>query len=177
VQVKDVIRAFAREYPHSPAAIVARLNDFVCDTHRFDDHGQEGFVCLCLAILDPRTGEGAVVTAGCEPPLVLRVAGSGQAEVLGVPGLPLGIEPQQVYQAPPLLLRAGDTLLMATDGITEARSPRREYLGYEGMVALAKDAAASPTLRHLGRAILDGARAFGGGSLHDDACLLLARRV
>jgi sigma-B regulation protein RsbU (phosphoserine phosphatase) len=111
---------------------------------------------------------------------VLRAAAgsSGQAEVLGVPGLPLGIEPRQAYQAPPLLLAPGDTLLMATDGITEARSLRREYLGYEGMVALAEGAVmASPTLRHLGRAILDGARTFGGGSLHDDACLLLARRV
>ena len=76
---------------------------------------------------------------------------------------------------------------MATDGITEARrvspearSPGREYLGYEGMVALAEGAlalAAAPTLRHLGRAVLDGARAFGGGSLRDDACLLLARRT
>ncbi len=83
------------------------------------------------------------------------------------------------YQAPPLLLAPGDTLLMASDGITEARSKGREYLGYEGMVALAEGAvaAASPTLRHLGHAILDGARAFAGGSLHDDACLLLARRA
>jgi serine phosphatase RsbU (regulator of sigma subunit) len=177
IQVKDVIRAFSREYPHSPAAIVARLNDFVCDTRRFDDQGEEGFVCLCLAILDPRTGEGSLVTAGCEPPLVLRVGG-GPAEELGVPGLPLGVEPRQTYQAPPLRLAPGDTLLMATDGITEARSPRREYLGYEGMVALAEGAvAAAPTLRHLGRAILDGARSFGGGFLRDDACLLLARRA
>jgi serine phosphatase RsbU (regulator of sigma subunit) len=31
IQVKEVLRAFARESPHSPAHIAARLNDFLCD--------------------------------------------------------------------------------------------------------------------------------------------------
>lgn len=173
MQVKDVLRAFTREYPHSPAHIVARLNDFVCDTRRFDDRGGEMFSCLILAVLDPATGEGAVVSAGCEPPLVLRA--SGAVEILEAAGLPLGIEREEVYAATPLLLAPGDTLLMVTDGITEARR-NAELLGYEGMVALAKESAAPPTLREMGKAILDGARAFGGGSLRDDACVVLARR-
>jgi PAS domain S-box-containing protein len=181
LQVKDVLRAFAREYPHAAEAIVARLNDFVCATRHFDDAGDEGFVCLTLAILDPTTGAGAVVSAGCEPPLLVRARG-GAAEVIKAPGLPLGIESGELYQAMPFCLAAGDTILFVTDGITEARSDG-ELLGYEGLTDLAARALAAvppesnPTaLRSVATAILEGARAFGGGMLRDDACLLLARR-
>jgi PAS domain S-box-containing protein len=175
MQVKDVLRAFAREYPHSPVAIVAHLSDFVCDTRRFDDLDQddETFSCLLLAVLDPTTGQGAIVSAGCEPALVLRA--NGEVEVLKAPDLPLGIEREELYTSTPLRLTPGDTLLMVTDGITEARRGG-EFLGYEGMVELAQQALAAPTLREMGQAILAGARAFAGGSLRDDACLLLARR-
>jgi sigma-B regulation protein RsbU (phosphoserine phosphatase) len=173
MQVKDVLRAFAREYPRSPGAIMKHLNTFVCDTQNFDGRGDETFTCLLLAVLDPATGEGAIVSAGCEPPLVLRA--SGEAAVLEEANLALGLEPAARYRATPLCLAPGDTLLMVTDGIPEARRGG-ELLGYEGMVELARQALAAPTLREMGQAILAGARAFGQGSLHDDACLLLARR-
>jgi PAS domain S-box-containing protein len=173
MQVKDVLRAFAREYPQSPAAIMAHLNNFVCDTGSFDNRGDETFTCLLLVILDPATGEGMMVSAGCEPPLVLRA--SGGVDVLQAANLALGIERVVRYTAIPLCLRPGDTLLMVTDGIPEARRDG-EFLGYEGMVELARQALASPTLREMGQAILAGARAFGNGSLSDDTCLLLARR-
>ena len=111
--------------------------------------------------------------AGCEPPLVLRA--SGEFEVLEAPGLPLGVERKELYTAMPLHLAPGDSLLMVTDGITEARR-NGVFLGYEGMVELARQSFAAPTLRQVGQAILEGARTFGAGSLHDDACLLLAKR-
>jgi len=74
-------------------------------------------------------------------------------------------------------------VLLTTDGITEARdiSPEAqpgqegEFLGYAGMIELARKHAAGASVRDLGRAILEGARAFGG-IFRDDACLLLARR-
>jgi len=61
----------------------------------------------------------------------------------------------------------------------EARGGTR-LLGYNGMAVMARQAArrmAPPaSLRDTGGAILDGARAFAGGTLQDDVCLLLARR-
>ncbi len=173
MQVKDVLRAFAREYPYSPASIVARLNDYVCDTRYFDEQGGESFVCMALAILDPERGEGTVLSAGCEPPLVLRT--NGEAEVIETTGMPLGIQPKMLYTPSPLRLGRGDVLVMATDGVTEARRDR-EFLEYEGMTTLAKQGFTAASVRDMGRVILDGARAFAGGSLRDDACLLLARR-
>jgi PAS domain S-box-containing protein len=175
LQVREVLRAFARESPHAPAGIAARLNDYVCDNRRFDDVSDETFVCLALAILDPETGGGAVVSAGCEPPLVLRAGGA--AEVIDKPCLPLGMMAGTTYVEVALHLAPGDTLILVTDGITEARRGAREFLGYEGMAALAGQAlAGASSLRAAGKAILEGAGAFASGSLGDDACLLLARR-
>ncbi len=65
---------------------------------------------------------------------------------------------------------------MVTDGITEARQGS-EFLDYEGLVHLAREAPKTASPTEIGRAILDGARAYAGGALSDDACLLLARRV
>jgi hypothetical protein len=57
-------------------------------------------------------------------------------------------------------------------GASSRRSSLRggEFLGYEGMVELARQALAAPTLREMGQAILAGALASGDGSLCDDAC-------
>jgi PAS domain S-box-containing protein len=176
IQIKEVLRAFCREYPYAPNQILARLNDFACDTRRYDDRSDESFVCLSLAILDPVTGEGGIVSAGCEPPAILRA--NGTTESIDTAGLPLGIRRENLYMLHPFRLAAGDILLLVTDGITEARR-KRQFLGYEGMLDLARQHRASrkdATLRETGKAILEGAKAFAGSRLRDDACLLLARK-
>lgn len=173
MQVKDVLRAFTLEYPHSPAHIVARLNDFVYESRLDEDRGSEGFVCVALAVLDLNRGDGALVTAGVEPPMILRA--DGRIDSLHLPCLPLGVESQVLYTAQPLQLGHGDTLVMATDGLTEARR-KREFLGYEQLTGLVQQHRSAPTLREHAVAILEGAKAFAGGHLHDDACILMARR-
>jgi serine phosphatase RsbU (regulator of sigma subunit) len=64
---------------------------------------------------------------------------------------------------------------MATDGITEARQGTA-FLGYDGLMRLAGEAQHLPNLDLIANCILDGARAFGNGSLRDDACVMLAQR-
>ena len=71
---------------------------------------------------------------------------------------------------------SGDTILMATDGITEARRGK-EFLSYEGMVKLAEQhIGTSSSLEEEGRAIMNAARAFAG-KFQDDVCILLARHT
>jgi serine phosphatase RsbU (regulator of sigma subunit) len=72
-------------------------------------------------------------------------------------------------------LDPGDTALLGTDGLTEARHGG-EMLGPAGLVQLAQQSLQAPSLQEAGQAILAGARAFAGGVLSDDACLILARR-
>jgi serine phosphatase RsbU (regulator of sigma subunit) len=65
---------------------------------------------------------------------------------------------------------------MATDGITEARSPRRRFFGYEGLIEAAQQAAPLHSLEAIGQEIVARAKAFAGGKTQDDICLLTARR-
>jgi serine phosphatase RsbU (regulator of sigma subunit) len=171
--VKDVLRALLREDPWHPGPVLCRLNNAVVDmldaeTPRLDDT----FVVLSLVVMDPPAGEAVSAAAGAERPLLLRA--SGEVEVVDVGGMALGIQANQRYEEVSLHLEPGDTVLMVTDGITEARVASK-LLGYEGMVQLAKRYLTAGSLYDVGGAILDRARDFAGGSLKDDACLILAR--
>jgi serine phosphatase RsbU (regulator of sigma subunit) len=84
------------------------------------------------------------------------------------------VDPEEDYPVTTVLLTPGDTLLMVTDGITEARRDG-EILGYEGFLRLAIGALSQETLPRIKQAILEGAQSFARGQLQDDACLLLAR--
>jgi PAS domain S-box-containing protein len=186
-RVKDVMRAFLREN-HDPAQTLSRLNDYLCDAvsrigYSDVSDSKQTFLTLSLAVINPRTGVAAISLAGSEPPAVLRK--SGMVEVLEAGGLLLGIQPDMPYTLQRFRLYPGDTLLMATDGLTEARRslpPEElaldggpELLGYEGMLKIALLNQSTVSVRAMGQAILKEARAFGGG-FRDDVCLLLARR-
>lgn len=171
-EVKFALRAFLSEYPY-PARALSRLNDFLCEALRYDDPEGESFVALSLAVIEPATGAALFASAGAEPPVVLRR--TGEAEVIAVTGFPLGVYPREEFSAMESSLAPGDLLLMTTDGITEARK-NNDFLGYDGFVRLALAARPRGGLRAIGQAILDSVRDWAGGSLGDDACLLLARR-
>ena len=74
----------------------------------------------------------------------------------------------------PVRLESGETILMATDGITEARRGHA-FLGTEGVTALAEKTGATTSLWELSQAIYTGAQDFAAKGLRDDVCLLLAR--
>ncbi len=175
-QIKDVLRAFLRSSDTADAsATVARLNNYLCDSKRLDADEEEGFVCLSLVLLDTATGEATFVVAGAEPPLVLRAA-DGTEERVEATGLPLGIFPKQEYAARTLRLEAGDAVLLVTDGLTEARRGK-DFLEFDGLAELAKKAILCDSVCDAAQEVLSGAKAFAGGKLHDDACLLIARRA
>jgi len=62
-----------------------------------------------------------VATAGHPPPLVRRVA--GHVERLGVGGPLIGLTEGSRYRSERVILAPGDTLLLYTDGLTDARAP------------------------------------------------------
>lgn len=171
--VKDVLRAFLREGPETPDAVLTRLNRVVCDVVDEDPDLDHRFVVLALLVLEPTSGEGYYSAAGAEPLLLVRTG--GETEEIQCPALPLGIQPESGYASTPIHLGHGDTAVLVTDGLTEARNGR-ELLGYPGMTELARRALQAPTVNEAGRNLLAGVHAFTHGPLSDDACLILARR-
>jgi len=171
-EVKYALRAFLHAYP-APEIALSHLNDFICETHRMDKDSGETFIILALAVMDTVTGETIFSSAGAEPTLILRL--SGVAEQIHASAYPLGIEQNATYSSKSTTLEIGDIILMATDGITEARRGYA-FMGIEGMAALAEKAGPATSLLEMTHAIYGGARDFADGGLHDDVCLLVARR-
>ena len=172
--VKDVLRAFLRENSAHPGRTLSRVNEVVCDTLQLDyPTAAHIFIVVALAVLVPRTGEIRFAAAGAESPVILRA--HGEAEVVQCHGMVLGVLPERLYEERSLNLEPGDSVLMVTDGITEARH-QGVLLGHDGMVQLALQTRRGAGVSEVCQAILAGARACGGGSLQDDASLILVRR-
>ena len=171
-EVKFTLRAYLNEYRHLGRAMTS-LNNYLCDVPQAQREGVLSFTVLTLAVIDPASGAVSLAVAGAEPPLVLRASGKIESMDPKGSGLPLGIRAGEEYPVTAFQFSPGDTLLITTDGIIEARHGRKLF-GPEGMEQAAREAAELP-LRQIGQAIVDAARAFAGGTLQDDVCLLLAR--
>ena len=176
-ELKHTMRAYTREH-EQPALILYHMNQFLCQSNRLyregiNTEGSDAPVCVSLAVIARDTGVGTMAIAGMEPPLLVRA--NGEVKSLVVVGMPLGVEPNEAYQQINFRLEAGDTLILFTDGITEARRAR-EFLDTAGLVRIIL-AGGAGTLGALSDAIMDGARDFGGGMLRDDASLVLVRRM
>jgi sigma-B regulation protein RsbU (phosphoserine phosphatase) len=79
------------------------------------------FITFFLGILNLRTGRMQYCNAGHNYPLLMRK--SGDLEILSqTHGIPLGIREEQVFASAEIKLDPGDTLILYTDGITEALS-------------------------------------------------------
>jgi sigma-B regulation protein RsbU (phosphoserine phosphatase) len=85
------------------------------------------FTTAILGLYDPATGELTYVNAGHNAPVVRR--SNLSMEFLDKGGLPLGIESTATYETGMVNLRAGDILLMFTDGVVEAFNAAGEEYG------------------------------------------------
>ncbi len=176
-ELKYVLRAFVREH-EQPGRILEQMNNYLCEGHRLygeglNAEGDDAPVCLTIAIFDTATGQARVAGGGMEPPLLVRRDGS--MEEIKVNGLLLGFQPGTEYKETAFQLGRGDLIILTTDGVTEVRQDK-QFLGYDGLMRLVREAQPSGTLEKMGRAILDGAREFAHGTLKDDACVLLGQR-
>src|SRR2546428_102553 len=126
--VKCVRRAFAFESP-SPGPVWERSNRLL---HR--TMGPEQFVTLFYGVLDVKKGELTYANAGHELPLVLR-RGSGSPELLETTGRLLGLDSDSRYRQVCTPIDRGDTLVLYTDGFTDARRGN-DFLQVEGLASL-----------------------------------------
>jgi len=91
------------------------------------------FVSLFLAEVD-HGGDVIYCCAGHPPALLVRE--NGQLEQLNVGGLPLGPFPDARYSAGVQRIEPGDTLVIYTDGITEATDSKEEEFGVQRLAEL-----------------------------------------
>jgi phosphoserine phosphatase RsbU/P len=122
------LRDLALRYA-DPGACLAQANEVLCTQNPMDL-----FVTVFYAVFDPATGLISYANGGHNPPYVRRADGS--IDVLsGAVGLVLGVMPGIAYPDHSIQLRAGDRLVLYTDGVTEAFNPADEAYGAERLIA------------------------------------------
>lgn len=169
--VKYMLRGFAHENPNDPGRVLGLVNHVLSNA----TSGFEGFVTLFFGVLDTASGDLAYANAGHEPPLWRDAAMESALPLGGESGLPLGCVSGSDYETHCRKFAHRDLLLLFTDGISEARSPKSVFLGTEGVQDYV--AAADIDARAAIESIYSSVRAYSGNNLRDDVAMLLLRRV
>lgn len=160
----------------SPRECLTEAHQFLYGERRATSH----FVTCFYGILDLATGQLEYSRAGHNPPYLVRANGErSQVQTLdAASGLPLGMLRTVKYDTATVQLEPGDTLLLFTDGITEAMNPRQEEYGEERLVQLLGERASSLSVEELVQAVTHEATAFAEGApASDDMTVLGVRYV
>jgi sigma-B regulation protein RsbU (phosphoserine phosphatase) len=153
-----------------PISAMARLNDQLYPSTSPMDR----FVTMVAAILDPANHTVILVNAGHPAPLLYRKAERRFSPVMPKDddGQSLGITLGNKYQACQVTLDPGDSLLLFSDGVTDAQSVTNRSFRMKGIHNILEQAGAD-TPSDLGRRLVDAVqRHAAGGPQYDDITLI-----
>nr|WP_316621674.1 SpoIIE family protein phosphatase [uncultured Ruminococcus sp.] len=136
-----------------------------------ESNPEKFFVTGWIGILDLSTGILSFTDAGHNYPILIRA--NGEVDYLkSLPNFVLGRRRRVKYIEEQIKLSIGDKLLLYTDGVTEAQSPKEAFFGDERLLGIARKAKQQDQaeLVHTIRAAVDS---FENGNGHyDDATIL-----
>jgi serine phosphatase RsbU (regulator of sigma subunit)/HAMP domain-containing protein/uncharacterized protein YigA (DUF484 family) len=145
-----------------PAAVLGEVNRMVVATGETSD-----IVTLWVGRYDPSLGELSWSSGG-HPPAALLRPDTGELEWLAPTGPLLGALSDVAYGEEKVSLAAGDSVLLYTDGVTEARNGNIFF----GEDRVRDSVVVGGTPREIIRRLLTAVRRFGRGDLRDDVALL-----
>jgi phosphoserine phosphatase RsbU/P len=149
---------------------VAQTNQYLT-THHAD---LSMFLTLCYGVYDPENRLFTYVNAGHNPPLLYN-APRDVCAWLSPTDMAVGLLPGRPYEAQVHPLTPGDTVVLYSDGITEAFDRARQMYGTERLVEVVRTHAHRPAADLLA-AIIAAVRAFAGDAPQSDDITLLILR-
>jgi sigma-B regulation protein RsbU (phosphoserine phosphatase) len=161
--VQAAVRAFAGD-SESPAQVCAKVNLLL---HENIATGK--FVTFLYGILDGETHTFQYCNAGHLYPILVS---GGSVRMLEQGGAVLGVFPAWIYEDSTVELRAGDRLLLFTDGITEASDANGQEFEETSIATFAK-ANSTLSAKELNSRLLAKVTAFCDAQFRDDATLLV----
>jgi len=154
-----------------PSLILAVLNQALLDWPTDDPR----FLTAIYATVRPTPAGASVQISSAGHPLALVRRADGRVRRIGRPGTLLGHFDDPVLSDSRSKLQSGDSLVLFTDGVTEARRPgRRELFGesrLRAVLAKSGDLAAA----QIADAVQQAVRAFGGRPASDDTVVLVLK--
>ena len=133
------------------------------------------FVTVFYVIYNTKTGHVTYCNAGHNPPHILRADGTVE-KLPKTKNVIVGVYDGVKYKEDTLQLEHGDTLVMFTDGVTEARNQAREEFGTERLNYMLSGLA-NTNCRQMVETVKAGLATFvDGAEQHDDITMLVIKR-
>ena len=150
-----------------PARVFNHVNRFLCE------HSEVGrYATLFFGILD-QDGHLEFINAGHPSPFLIRRGIAEEAFTEG--SYPVGLVPEAEYTAVCLKLEPGDTLVLFSDGVTEAMDPDDDLFGVPRLKQVLTGLTECP-LEQLQKCVLEAVENFARGARQaDDLTLLIIR--
>ncbi|MEJ2732102.1 MAG: SpoIIE family protein phosphatase [Anaerolineae bacterium] len=175
----SLIRTYAAEYPMQPEAVLGAVNHSI-----LKETSAHQFVTVFYGILDPVTGTFIYCNAGHCLPYLFRTQSRAEVQKLEPTGTALGIFEDRPWVQGVVQLAPGDTLVLYTDGVTEARKGPSMFFGDERLLQAVRSGLASPepggpSPQKVVDAVLAEVGQFVGGAPQSDdiALLVLVREM
>jgi PAS domain S-box-containing protein len=165
-----------RTYLFESRNLAVALTKFNCFVHHSQSTSKdyESFLCLTAALVDTAACTAEFCAAGSEEPLIL--SSEGIVKSIPVHGTPIGVDGEYTYIEQVVSLSKGDTIVLATDGITESRS-NGEFLGNDGFAKILEEIGPALPLDKTVNSVITRIAEFTDNRFADDICVLMARIV
>ena len=153
-----------------PGKVLQEVNDLLAD-----DNESAMFVTVLYAVYDPPTGRLSYANGGHNLPVIFHADGSSTV-LLYTQGLALAVLSGVDFEEGEVTLAPGDTLVLYTDGVTEAMDIEKEEFGMERLRAVF--AGGQPeSAETANEAVFAAVREFVGDAPQSDdiTCLTLKR--
>ena len=164
-RVKYSVRSFAEEN-NDPAVVLTKFNRAFARSAV----DPESFVTVFLGILDDRDMSLSFASAGHAQSFLRR---GDHVRRLEVTGPVIGLTATSEFGVERVMLKSQDMLVLATDGLTEARNSAGVLLGEEGAVRWIRDG--SPDPDRFAADLVKRVTRFAGGRIADDFALLVIK--
>jgi len=154
-----------------PGDVLREVNDLLNESNE-----SAMFVTVLYGVYDPATREFTYANGGHNTPLVVHADGSS-TELPLTGGVALGVMPELPYDQGTVTLAPDDTVVLYTDGVTEAMNAEGEEFGVD---RLQETFAASPPqdAQQANQTVFEAVHAFAGETPQSDdvTCLVFRPR-
>jgi len=169
---RTLIRTYAFQYHPEPDRVLEATN-----RRLLEDYGADQFVTVFYGILNPVSGALRYCNAGHNPPFLLGGTKKEVIQKLAKTGMALGILEEESWKQGTILVNPGDTLVLYTDGITEAQNEQQVFFDDERLVESVKSNLEQP-VHALQEAMLKEVQSFvGDASQTDDMTMVVLSRI
>ncbi|MEO0474555.1 MAG: SpoIIE family protein phosphatase, partial [Planctomycetota bacterium] len=154
--------------PREPAALVETLNNAFPM-----DRNNDKFFTIWYGVYQRSTRTLSYAAAGHHPATLIDV--NGERQSLGVPGLMIGVIPDNTYQAQSIQVEPGSRLYLFSDGLYEVRGGDDDkLLGLDGIADIIRQANCGDCSKTRLEQVLANVKAYrhGEDSYADDVSLL-----